>query len=78
VIACDVGEEKVREVSEYVSLAYVLDAMDTKALKESGIVNVDTAVVSIGENIKSSILIVVKLKELGVKEIVAKGVNLLN
>jgi trk system potassium uptake protein TrkA len=78
VIACDVDEEKVREVSEYVSLAYVLDATDAKALKESGIANVDTAVVSIGENIEASILIVVQLKELGVKEIVAKAVNLLH
>ncbi len=75
VIACDVDEEKVREVSEYVSLAYVLDATDAKALKESGIANVDTAVVSAGENIEASILIVVQLKELGVKEIVAKAVN---
>ena len=75
VIACDVDEEKVREISEYVSLAYVLDATDAKALKESGIANVDTAVVSIGENIEASILIVVQLKELGVKEIVAKAIN---
>ncbi len=75
VIACDVDEEKVREISEYVSLAYVLDATDAKALKESGIANVDTAVVSIGKNIEASILIVVQLKELGVKEIVAKAVN---
>jgi len=75
VIACDVDEEKVREISEYVSLAYVLDATDAKALKESGIANVDTAVVSVGENIEASILIVVQLKELGVKEIVAKAVN---
>ncbi len=75
VIACDVDEEKVREVSEYVSLAYVLDATDAKALKESGITKVDTAVVSIGDNIEASILIVVQLKELGVKEVVARAVN---
>jgi K+ transport systems, NAD-binding component len=75
VIACDVNEERVREISEYVSLAYVLDATDAKALKESGIANVDTAVVSIGENIEASILIVVQLKELGVKEVVAKAIT---
>jgi trk system potassium uptake protein TrkA len=75
VIACDVDEEKVREISEYVSLAYVLDATDAKALKESGIANVDVAVVSVGENIEASILIVVQLKELGVKEIVAKAIT---
>jgi trk system potassium uptake protein TrkA len=75
VIACDVDEEKVREISEYVSLAYVLDATDAKALRESGIANVDVAVVSVGENIEASILIVVQLKELGVKEIVAKAIT---
>jgi K+ transport systems, NAD-binding component len=75
VIACDVDEERVKEISEYVSLAYVLDATDAKALKESGIANVDTAVVSVGENIEASILIVVQLKELGVKEIVAKAIT---
>ncbi len=75
VIACDVDEEKVREISEYVSLAYVLDATDARALKESGIANVDTAVVSIGKNIEASILIVVQLKELGVKEVVAKAIT---
>jgi len=75
VIACDVDEERVREIAEYVSLAYVLDATDAKALKESGIANVDTAVVSIGENIEASILIVVQLKELGVKEVVAKAIT---
>jgi K+ transport systems, NAD-binding component len=75
VIACDVDEERVREVSEYVSLAYVLDATDAKALKESGITKVDTAVVSIGENVEASILVVVQLKELGVKEVVARAVN---
>jgi len=75
VIACDVDEEKVREISEYVSLAYVLDATDAKVLKESGIANVDTAVVSIGENIEASILIVVQLKELGVREVVAKAIT---
>jgi len=75
VVACDVDEEKVREVSEYVSLAYVLDATDARALKESGIADVDVAVVSVGENIEASILIVVQLKELGVKEVVVKAVN---
>ena len=75
VVACDVDEERVKEVSECVSLAYVLDATDAKALKESGIAKVDTAVVSIGQNIEASILIVVQLKELGVKEVVARAVN---
>ncbi|WP_333784943.1 TrkA family potassium uptake protein [Thermocrinis sp.] len=75
VIACDSDEEKVRQIADLVSMAFVLDATDEKALKESGIVNADTVVVSIGENIEASILIVVQLKELGVKEVIAKAAN---
>ncbi|WP_448587411.1 potassium channel family protein [Thermocrinis sp.] len=73
VIACDSDEEKVRRVADFVSHAFVLDATDEKALKESGIVSADTVIVSIGENIEASILIVVQLKELGIKEVIAKA-----
>ncbi|WP_448583288.1 potassium channel family protein [Thermocrinis sp.] len=75
VIACDSDEEKVRRIADLVSMAFVLDATDEKALKESGIANADTVIVSIGENIEASILIVVQLKELGVKEVIAKAAN---
>ncbi|MFN3599504.1 MAG: potassium channel family protein [Aquificaceae bacterium] len=75
VIACDIDEEKVRQISELVSSAFILDATDEKALKESGIANADTVIVSIGENVEASLLVVVQLMELGVKEIIAKAVN---
>ena len=75
VIACDVDEEKVKAIAELVSQAFILDATDEKALKESGIANADVVIVSIGENIEASILVVVQLMELGVKEIIAKAVN---
>lgn len=75
VIACDVDEERVRRIADIVHQAFILDATDEKALKESGIANADVVVVSIGENIEASILVVVQLMELGVKEIIAKAVN---
>lgn len=75
VIACDIDEEKVKQISELVSSAFILDATDEKALKESGIANADTVIVSIGESVEASILVVVQLMELGVKEIIAKAVN---
>ena len=75
VIACDIDEEKVKQISELVHQAFILDATDEKALKESGVANADTVIVSIGENIEASILVVVQLMELGVKEIIAKAVN---
>ncbi|RMH80444.1 MAG: TrkA family potassium uptake protein [Acidobacteria bacterium] len=75
VIACDKDEEKVRGISDMVSQAFILDATDEKALKESGIANADTVIVSIGENVEANILVVVQLMELGVKEIIAKAVS---
>lgn len=75
VLAIDNDEEKVRAVSDFVTHAVILDAMDEKALRSAGAQNVDVAVVSIGENIEASILVVMILKELGVRCIVAKAVT---
>ena len=52
-----------------------LDATDERALRAAGIQDVDVAVVSIGENIESSLLVVMLVRELGIKNIVAKAVT---
>lgn len=75
VIALDHDEEKVRDISEFVHDAIVLDSTDMRALREAGVANVDVAVVSIGEHIESSILTVMALKELGVQTVVAKAIT---
>lgn len=75
VIAIDWEEEKVKSVSDFVTYAVQLDAMDEKALRSVGVQNVDTAIVSIGENIEASILVVMVLREMGIKNIVAKAVT---
>lgn len=75
VIAIDKDEVKVRGVSDHVTLALQFDAIDEKALREAGVQNVDVAVVSIGENIEASILVVMLLKDIGIKDIVAKAVS---
>jgi trk system potassium uptake protein TrkA len=53
----------------------VLAITDERALKAVSTQNVDVAVVSIGENIEASILIVQTLKEMGIKSIIAKAVT---
>lgn len=78
VIAIDNHEERVKKVAEFVTYALQLDAMDEKALRSVGVQNVDTAIVSIGENIEASILVVMILKELGIKNIIAKAVTTLH
>ena len=75
VLAIDIDEGKIESVSDFATYAVQCDATDEKALKAVSTQNVDVAVVSIGENIEASILIVMTLKELGVKEIVAKAVT---
>lgn len=75
VLAIDRDETKIEAVSDFATYAVECDAADEKALKAISAQNVDAAVVSIGENIEASILIVMALKELGVKEIIAKAVT---
>ncbi len=78
VIAIDRDEERVKKAAEFVSYAVQLDAMDEKALRSVGIQNVDTAIVSIGEKIEASILVVMILKEMGIKNIIAKATTTLH
>ena len=74
VLAIDRDEEKIQAISEIATFAVQCDATDERALKAVSAQNVDVAVVSIGENIEASILIVQTLREMGIKSIVAKAV----
>jgi trk system potassium uptake protein TrkA len=75
VIGIDGDEDKVRALADVVSLSMQLDATDERALRAAGIKDVDVAVVSIGEAIESSLLVVTLLRELGINNIIAKAVT---
>lgn len=75
VIAVDSDEDKVQEISQYVENAFILNSTNKVALEEVGIYNLDTVIVSIGENIEASILTVMALKDLNNKNIIAKAIN---
>ena len=75
VIAVDSDEHKVQEISQFIDNAFVLNSTSKIALEEVGIYNLDTVIVSIGENIESSILTVMALKDLNNKTIIAKAIN---
>jgi trk system potassium uptake protein TrkA len=75
VIGVDGDESRVQQLADVVAHAIQLDATDEKALRAAGIQDVDVAVVSIGENIESSLLVVMQLRELGIQTIVAKAVT---
>ncbi len=73
VLAIDSEEDAVQDIAENVTHAVQLDATDENALRSLGIRNFDVAVVTIGSDVQSSVLITVLLKELGVKNIIAKA-----
>jgi len=75
VIAADNNEHTIQNISEYVENAFILDSTNKNALEEVGIVNLDTVIVSIGENIEASILTVMALKDLGNQNIIAKAIT---
>ena len=75
VIGVDGDENRVHQLAEVITHAIQLDATDAKALQAAGVQDVDVAVVSIGENIESSLLGVMLLGELGIETIVAKAVT---
>lgn len=75
VLAIDSEESKIQAISDIATFAVQCDATEERALKAVSTQNVDVAIVSIGENIEASILIVQTLAEMGVKSIVAKAVT---
>lgn len=75
VIGVDSDEDRVRQLAEVLSQSAQIDATDLRALKEVGVQDVDVAVVSIGENIEASLLVVMQVMELGVNEVIAKAVT---
>ncbi len=75
VLAIDREESKIQAISDIATFAVQCDATDERALKAVSTQNVDIAVVSIGENIEASILIVQTLAEMGITSIIAKAVT---
>lgn len=73
VLGIDVSEEKVEDAENYVTHAVVADTTEEKALTSIGIRNFDVVIVAIGNDIQSSILTCMLLKDLGVDKIIAKA-----
>lgn len=75
VLAIDASEELVQEISDKVTHAVRADATDENSLRSLGIRNFDVAIVSIGSDIQSSIMVTLLVKEMGVKYVIAKAQN---
>jgi trk system potassium uptake protein TrkA len=72
VFACDRDPEKIEQIGSELANAVELEATDEKSLRDAGLDEVDTALVSFGDSISDSLLVTMLLKEIGVKEVVVK------
>ncbi|MDD2523496.1 MAG: TrkA family potassium uptake protein, partial [Endomicrobiaceae bacterium] len=75
VLAIDHDEELVNKISPFVTQAIVADATDDNALKNAGITDCDSVIISIGEDVETSILATLIVKDLGVKNVIVKCVS---
>ncbi|MEA5001457.1 MAG: TrkA family potassium uptake protein [Endomicrobiaceae bacterium] len=75
VLAIDHNEELVNKISPFVTQAIAADATDDNALKTAGISDCDTVIISIGQDVETSILATLIAKDLGVKNVIVKCVS---
>lgn len=73
VLAIDKDEERVQNISSKITHAVQADVTNEAVLKDLGIKNFDIAIVSMGSDIKSSVLATLLLKKLGVNHLIARA-----
>lgn len=73
VIAIDMDQDTLRELSPFVSSIYQTDNVSREALEEAGIGNCATVIIGIGENLEASILATLACIELGVPRVISKA-----
>jgi len=75
VLGVDNDAEKVDFLKDTLTKVVKVDITDEKVLQELGVKNFDAAIVSLGTDLESSILITIMLKEIGLKYIITKANN---
>lgn len=75
VLAIDKDEAKVNEYAGFATHVVQANAIDEQTLKQIGIRNFDHVFVSFGDDIETSILSTLLLKELGIKQVWVKAQN---
>jgi trk system potassium uptake protein TrkA len=75
VIAIDKSKELIQKIKDFSSKAVVADAREKEVLESIGIQEEDIVIVSFGEDLSSSTLLTLHLKELNVKRIIVKAPN---
>ncbi len=74
VMAMDIDEDVVQDLSDRLGYVVCADATEEKNLQAIGAGNADVAVIGIG-NIEGSLLATLQLKDMGIKTLVVKAIN---
>ncbi len=75
VLAIDQDGDALEQVRDRATRAVVADTSRREELEAAGVASADVAVVSLGKAMDGSILTTMHLKDLGVREIVVKGIS---
>lgn len=78
VLAIDDSEAKVNEIAPAVTHAVQLDASDERALRDAGVGEFEHAIIAISSNMEASIFATMALKDLGVRNVIAKAATQLH
>ncbi|MGN0634898.1 MAG: potassium channel family protein [Acutalibacteraceae bacterium] len=73
VLAMDLNEDLVNNVAGNVTRAVTADAKDADVLRTLGVQTCDCAIVAVGTDLASSVLITMNLKNIGVPKIICKA-----
>ena len=75
VIGTDAQEQRVEEIKERISVAYIMDATDSAALQSLPLGDIDAVIVAIGQSMSASLRVVAALKKLSVKSIFVRAID---
>lgn len=73
VLGIDRSQKRVAALAEQLSNAVILDATDEGALREAGVDRYDVGIVSIGNDLESSVIAAMNLRLIGIETIWAKA-----
>ncbi len=78
VMAIDKNPQLVEEIKDEVMSSVCVDVKDERSLEETGVGDVDVAIVGVGDDLETAIVVTVLLKRLGVPEVVVKASSALH
>ena len=78
VLAIDGSEDRIQNIADQVTHAVAGDARDPAVLRALGVRNYDCAIVAAADDVGSSALVTMNLKEMGVQKVICKAQSMVH